>query len=67
MKVHALIAELTKLPPEAEVRIWDEQEDEYLPIAQAIHEDGAEGVVDLLTKAVKLIPNRSGDATGGVK
>ena len=64
MNVRQLIAELQKMPPDLEVRLWDEDEDDFMPVAQVLYEDGTSSV-DLLTEgqAVTLasdIPNTRG-------
>ena len=48
MKVHELIAALRKEPPELEVRIWDHDADDWMPVVEALYEDGSSSV-DLLT------------------
>ena len=48
MKVRELIATLKKQPPEMEVRVWDADEDEFVPVTGAVFEDGST-VVTLLT------------------
>jgi len=44
MTVSELIAQLQACPPDLEVRIWDELEDDYVPIGGAFFEDGATSV-----------------------
>lgn len=48
MKVSELIAALKKLPQDLPVRVWDEDEDDYVPVVEALYEDGT-SAVDLLT------------------
>jgi len=50
-----LIAKLQKVPPTLQVRIWDEEEDDYVPIKEVLWEDGS-AVVDLLTYELETIP-----------
>lgn len=40
MTVRELIEALSKLPQDADVRVWDEMGDEYAPVADALLEDG---------------------------
>lgn len=47
LTVAGLIAELQKLPPDLEVRIWDADEDDYVPVVTAWKESGTPSV-DLL-------------------
>jgi hypothetical protein len=44
VKVRELIAELRKLPPEMEVEVWDDAEDEFVPVVQALWESGTSAV-----------------------
>jgi len=48
MTVKELIAQLQALPPDMEVVIWDEEEDEYMPVVEALYEDGCSEIM-LLT------------------
>ncbi len=48
MNVRQLIEELKKMPPDLEVRVWDDLEDVYVPVVQVLYEDGTSSV-DLLT------------------
>lgn len=48
MTVRELIAVLQKLPQDLDVRVWDEPEDDYVPVTGAIKESGCP-YVDLLT------------------
>lgn len=47
MNVRELIAALKKLPQDLDVRVWDEAEDDYVPVTGAIKESGCP-YVDLL-------------------
>jgi hypothetical protein len=40
MKVRELIAELQKCPPEMNVEVWADEEDDFVPVTQVIYEDG---------------------------
>ncbi len=40
MTARELIAVLKKLPPDLDVVMWDVEADEWLPVAEAILEDG---------------------------
>ena len=48
MNVRELIAALQKCPPEMDACVWDESEDDWVPITMALHEDG-HTVIQLLT------------------
>lgn len=50
MTVRELIAALQKLPQGLDVRVWDHEEDDWLPVVEALYEDGT-AAVDLLTHA----------------
>lgn len=47
MNVRQLIEMLQQLPSEAPVRIWDEEEDDFVEVQDALYEDGT-SCVDLL-------------------
>lgn len=54
MTVKELIAALNKMPQDLDVRIWDEEEDDYMPVRQVLYEDG--------TSAVDLLAHEAGDS-----
>ena len=68
MKVRELIRELKRMPPELQVCVWDAPEDEYVPVVQALFEDGTSHVA-LLTKEVTGLvearPEDDGHTPGG--
>jgi hypothetical protein len=55
MTVAELIAALRKEPQDLEVRVWDHEADEYVPVVQALYEDGSTSV-DLLTHHEETVP-----------
>lgn len=48
MTVMELMAELGRCPPDMEVCVWNDAKDDYVPIVEALWEDGTTHV-DLLT------------------
>ena len=52
MKVRELIEELRRVPQEMEVCTWSADEDEWVPVTQALHEWG-HTTVDLMTEPPK--------------
>lgn len=55
MTVEEVIKELQALPPTMEVVIWDEEQDEYMPVVQALHESGCSDIM-LLTVKEDTVP-----------
>jgi hypothetical protein len=55
MTVIELIAELGRLPPDVDVCVWDHDEDEYMPVVEALLEDGSTHV-DLLVRPSGAVP-----------
>lgn len=55
MTVIELIAELGRLPPDMDVCVWDHDEDEYMPVVEALLEDGSTHV-DLLVRPSGAVP-----------
>ena len=45
MKAKDLISMLSDLDPNAEVRFWSEDDDEYMPVTGCYHDEG--GLIDL--------------------
>lgn len=46
--VRELIANLERMPPDLDVRVWDGDEDDWAPVTEVLYEDGT-SAIDLLT------------------
>lgn len=60
MTVRELIKALSKLPQDVDVRVWDEESDEYVPVTDALLEDGST-CVDLLPRFEPSEPSSAGE------
>ena len=64
MNVRELIAALQKCPPGMDVCVWDHEEDDHVPVVQALYEDGVTHI-SLLTVAVVAHPVHPFGSCGG--
>jgi len=64
MNVRELIAALQKLPPTMDVCIWDHDEDDWLPVVEALNEDGVIHIA-LLTRPSGAKPVHAFGSCGG--
>jgi len=54
MNVRELIRELRKVPPDMDVMVWEDEEDDYVDVAQVLYEDGV-SYIQLLTYQVDVV------------
>jgi hypothetical protein len=64
MNVRELIAALQRCPPSMEVCIWEDQPGEYVPVVEALYEDGSTHI-DLLTQPSGAQPVHPYRSCGG--
>lgn len=55
MTVKQLIAQLSKLPQDLDVCVWDHEEDDYMPVVSAFYEDGV-STINLLPFDPEEVP-----------
>ena len=60
MTVEQLISELSSMPKDMEVTIWDAEDDDYVPVVQVLWEYG-HSTINLLTTHVDTIPTEFDD------
>lgn len=56
MNVKELIKQLSNMPPEMDVVIWDDVQDDYVPVTYALFEDGATDIALETGEVPDLIP-----------
>ena len=64
MTVGELIEALKKLPEYMEAVVWDEEQDDHVPVVEALFEDGSTEIV-LLTKPSGALPVHKHGSCGG--